>query len=151
MPAGEYLLEVRSEEIPARMLEPGVKELASRLFEELMAFFRGTFPRIHAVPGDGQMPEIWLLGSSDFSARMAGELGLPFSFAHHFMPQNTEPALEIAGTLELQAGAIGGDLDPEHHAKDDEQDEQYRRHTQGAAFRFRNGLQEVSGEIRQHA
>ena len=26
MPRGEYLLEVRSEEIPARMLEPGVKE-----------------------------------------------------------------------------------------------------------------------------
>jgi glycyl-tRNA synthetase beta chain len=36
MPRGEYLLEVRSEEIPSRMLEPGVRELASRLFEELM-------------------------------------------------------------------------------------------------------------------
>jgi glycyl-tRNA synthetase beta chain len=34
---GEYLLEVRSEEIPARMLEPGVRELATRVFEELMA------------------------------------------------------------------------------------------------------------------
>ena len=43
MPQGEYLLEVRSEEIPARMLEPGVKELASRVFEELMA--RGIGPR----------------------------------------------------------------------------------------------------------
>ncbi len=32
----EYLLEVRTEEIPARMLEPGVKHLATRLFEELM-------------------------------------------------------------------------------------------------------------------
>ncbi len=41
--AGEYLLEVRSEEIPARMLEPGVKELATRVFEELMA--RGLAPR----------------------------------------------------------------------------------------------------------
>src|SRR5436309_11418282 len=40
---GEYLLEVRSEEIPARMLEPGVRELATRLFEELMA--RGLGPR----------------------------------------------------------------------------------------------------------
>ncbi|MEA2692264.1 MAG: glycyl-tRNA synthetase beta chain [Acidobacteriota bacterium] len=43
MPTGEYLLEVRSEEIPARMLEPGVKEIATRLFEELMA--RGLGPR----------------------------------------------------------------------------------------------------------
>lgn len=40
---GEYLLEVRSEEIPARMLEPGVRELATRVFEELMA--RGLGPR----------------------------------------------------------------------------------------------------------
>ncbi|HEX5720286.1 MAG TPA: glycine--tRNA ligase subunit beta [Thermoanaerobaculia bacterium] len=43
MPSGEYLLEVRSEEIPARMLEPGVRELATRVFEELMA--RGLGPR----------------------------------------------------------------------------------------------------------
>jgi glycyl-tRNA synthetase beta chain len=43
MPPGEYLLEVRSEEIPARMLEPGVRELATRVFEELMA--RGLGPR----------------------------------------------------------------------------------------------------------
>ncbi|HVG09254.1 MAG TPA: glycine--tRNA ligase subunit beta [Thermoanaerobaculia bacterium] len=43
MPNGEYLLEVRSEEIPARMLEPGVRELATRVFEELMA--RGLGPR----------------------------------------------------------------------------------------------------------
>jgi glycyl-tRNA synthetase beta chain len=42
-PRGELLLEVRSEEIPARMLEPGVKELATRTFEELMA--RGIAPR----------------------------------------------------------------------------------------------------------
>jgi glycyl-tRNA synthetase beta chain len=43
LPRSEYLLEVRCEEIPARMLEPGVKELATRLFEELMA--RGLGPR----------------------------------------------------------------------------------------------------------
>src|SRR5262245_13804988 len=42
MPRGEYLLEVRSEEIPARMLEPGVRELATRVFEELMS--RGLGP-----------------------------------------------------------------------------------------------------------
>jgi glycyl-tRNA synthetase beta chain len=43
MGRGEYLLEVRSEEIPARMLESGVRELATRVFEELMA--RGLGPR----------------------------------------------------------------------------------------------------------
>lgn len=41
--SGEYLLEVRSEEIPARMLEPGVRELATRVFEDLMS--RGLGPR----------------------------------------------------------------------------------------------------------
>ena len=38
---------------------------------------------------------IWLLGSSGFSARLAGELGLPFAFAAHFSPKNTIPALEL--------------------------------------------------------
>jgi len=42
MARGEYLLEVRSEEIPARMLEPGVRELATRVFEDLMS--RGLGP-----------------------------------------------------------------------------------------------------------
>ncbi len=37
MPEGEFLLEVRCEEIPARMLGPGIRELATRLFEELVA------------------------------------------------------------------------------------------------------------------
>ena len=68
---------------------------------ELFAFFDGEFPeghpygRITAVPGQGSRPEIWLLGSSDYSAQAAGMLGLPFSFAHHFSPHNTMPALEI--------------------------------------------------------
>jgi glycyl-tRNA synthetase beta chain len=43
MARGEYLLEVRSEEIPARMLESGVRELATRVSEELKA--RGLGPR----------------------------------------------------------------------------------------------------------
>lgn len=40
---GEYLLEVRAEEIPARMLEPAAKRLATRVFEDLMG--RGLGPR----------------------------------------------------------------------------------------------------------
>ncbi|MDQ2648249.1 MAG: LLM class flavin-dependent oxidoreductase [Actinomycetota bacterium] len=71
------------------------------LLGELLAFFNGTFPDDHpyrgitAVPALGHMPAIWLLGSSDYSARLAGLLGLPFSFAHHFSAGNTEPALQI--------------------------------------------------------
>jgi luciferase family oxidoreductase group 1 len=77
-----------------RSLDSAADDLPIQL-QELLAFFSGTMPRITAVPGSGNMPAVWLLGSSDFSARLAGELGLPFSFAHHFMPQNTVPALEI--------------------------------------------------------
>jgi luciferase family oxidoreductase group 1 len=68
---------------------------------ELVAFFRGGFPgdhpyrRIHAVPGEGDMPELWLLGSTGYSAQAAAYLGLPFAFAHHFSPANTVPALQL--------------------------------------------------------
>jgi luciferase family oxidoreductase group 1 len=50
---------------------------------------------ITATPGRGDMPAIWLLGSSGFSAQLAGMLGLPFAFAHHFSAANTEPALAL--------------------------------------------------------
>src|SRR3984957_6679497 len=52
----------------------------------LINFFSGADEQtgILAMPGRGDMPAIWLLGSSDYSAQLAGYLGLPFSFAHHF-------------------------------------------------------------------
>lgn len=57
---------------------------------ELEAFLHDAFPSGHpyatvrAMPQGVSSPEIWLLGSSDFSARLAAESGYPFSFAHHF-------------------------------------------------------------------
>jgi luciferase family oxidoreductase group 1 len=46
------------------------------------------------VPGIGYAPEIWLLGSSTFSAQLAAMLGLPFSFAYHFAPTLLDEALD---------------------------------------------------------
>jgi luciferase family oxidoreductase group 1 len=46
-----------------------------------------------ANPGPGYLPEVWLLGSSEFSAQLAGLLGLPFSFAYHFSPGPLDAAL----------------------------------------------------------
>jgi luciferase family oxidoreductase group 1 len=96
-----------------RTANPSADDLPQQL-AELLAFFAGTFPRIAAVPGAGQQPTIWLLGSSDYSAHLAAGLGLPFSFAHHFMPQNTLPALDIyrrhfqpSSTLEQPYTMIG--------------------------------------------
>jgi luciferase family oxidoreductase group 1 len=59
------------------------------LLDELRAFFRPAHPTqaVRAIPGEGVDVPIWLLGSSDFSARLAAELGLPFSFAGHFSPE----------------------------------------------------------------
>jgi len=46
-----------------------------------------------ANPGRGYLPEVWLLGSSLFSAQLAGLLGLPFSFAYHFAPALLDAAI----------------------------------------------------------
>jgi luciferase family oxidoreductase group 1 len=62
---------------------------------ELQSYFGGTDPRVQAVPGAGLNVPLYLLGSSDFSARLAAELGLPFAFASHFAPEYLEVALHI--------------------------------------------------------
>ncbi|SFF64426.1 luciferase family oxidoreductase, group 1 [Actinacidiphila alni] len=92
-------------------LHEGADEFPQQL-AELTRFLDDDFPdahryaRIHAIPGPVQgsspggvqspnRPSVWLLGSSGFSARLAGALGLPFSFAHHFSAANTVPALAL--------------------------------------------------------
>ena len=59
------------------------------LLDELRFFFQPAQDgqRVRAIPGAGVDVPIWLLGSSDFSARLAAKLGLPFSFAGHFSPE----------------------------------------------------------------
>jgi luciferase family oxidoreductase group 1 len=42
--------------------------------------------RLRAVPGEGTQVPIWILGSSLYSAGLAAQLGLPYSFAGHFAP-----------------------------------------------------------------
>ncbi|MFV0306438.1 MAG: LLM class flavin-dependent oxidoreductase [Desertimonas sp.] len=54
----------------------------------------GTWSRFRATPEATSYPTVMLLGSSDFSARLAGQLGLGFGFAHHF---------DVPGTLEAIA------------------------------------------------
>jgi luciferase family oxidoreductase group 1 len=64
---------------------------------ELRAFLRprSDNPRVHAIPGEGLDIPIWLLGSSDFSAQLAGHLGLPFAFAGQFSPAYMQTALAL--------------------------------------------------------
>jgi luciferase family oxidoreductase group 1 len=89
----------------ARALRRTAESLADedfpRQIAELLAFFAGSFPpghpyeRIAAVPSDGVVPPIWMLGSSTWSAKMAGVNGLPYAFAHHFSAEHTLPALAL--------------------------------------------------------
>lgn len=65
-----------------------------QLLDELVNYFKGNM-RVKAIPGEGLTIPIWLLGSSGFSAQLAGQLGLPFAFASHFSPNYTLPALEL--------------------------------------------------------
>ncbi|WP_186578746.1 LLM class flavin-dependent oxidoreductase [Aquibacillus kalidii] len=78
-----------------RTLNSSAEEFPSQV-DELQAYFQGeSFARVHAYPGKGLTIPIWLLGSSGFSARLAAEKGLPFSFASHFSPEYTLPALKL--------------------------------------------------------
>lgn len=64
---------------------------------ELQGYFHPTVKgqALQAIPGAGLSVPLYLLGSSDFSARLAAELGLPFAFASHFAPDYLQTALQI--------------------------------------------------------
>ncbi|QMV44190.1 LLM class flavin-dependent oxidoreductase [Cohnella cholangitidis] len=91
-----------SDQAASRVLRRGLGaggEDFPALLSELRAYFDpsiGTAGNIvRAIPGEGLNVPIWLLGSSGFSAQLAGQLGLPFAFASHFAPDYLIPALEI--------------------------------------------------------
>ena len=50
---------------------------------------------LKATPVAQGVPTIWLLGSSDYSARLAAEKGMPYVFAHHFSGEGTAAALDL--------------------------------------------------------
>jgi luciferase family oxidoreductase group 1 len=52
------------------------------------------FARIRVSPDAPGAPQIWLLGSSMWSAVTAAQQGLPYAFAHFFSPVQTRQAIE---------------------------------------------------------
>ena len=91
---------------------PGSDQLTARALRRFLGSSGDTFPQdvlelqsyflpakpgqaVQAVPGAGLNVPLYLLGSSDFSARLAAELGLPFAFASHFAPDYLEVALAL--------------------------------------------------------
>ena len=94
-----------TDQVTAAALRRSPEALSADDFPEqlmdLLGFFTGRWPEGHpfaqitAMPGRGNQPDMWLLGSSGYSAQVAGLLGLPFAFAHHFSAVNTLPALAL--------------------------------------------------------
>lgn len=70
-------------------------------FQELMLLETRGFPAGHpfhnvrAMPADVPLPPIYLLGSSDYSAQLAGQIGAAFAFAHHFATFPADEAMRL--------------------------------------------------------
>ena len=79
---------------------------------ELLGFLNDDFPdghryrEVHAVPGPWQAdqnrvprpetsPELWILGSSPYSASLAGQLGRPYAFALQFGDADVDSAMRL--------------------------------------------------------
>jgi luciferase family oxidoreductase group 1 len=67
------------------------------LLDELRTYLGPEKPgqTVKAIPGQGSNVPITLLGSSGFSAQLAGMLGLPFAFAAHFAPEYLYAAAQL--------------------------------------------------------
>ena len=84
-----------------RTRAPGGGDEFPELLEELLALGgKAVFPANHplrnvrALPDDVPLPPVWLLGSSDYGARLAARLGFGFAFAHHFSADWLLPATQ---------------------------------------------------------
>jgi luciferase family oxidoreductase group 1 len=70
-------------------------------FNELMLLETRAFPaghpfhKVRAMPDDVPLPPIYLLGSSDYSAQLAGQIGAAFAFAHHFATFDAAEAMKL--------------------------------------------------------
>ncbi|MES2819280.1 MAG: LLM class flavin-dependent oxidoreductase [Pseudomonadota bacterium] len=75
----------------------GSAEDFPRDVEELQAYLGPRTPgqRVVAMPGSGTRVPLWLLGSSLFSAQLAGIKGLPYAFASHFAPGLMHEAIRV--------------------------------------------------------
>jgi luciferase family oxidoreductase group 1 len=79
-----------------RDLETGAQSYPNDVIE-LQTYLAPMTPetQVLAVPGSGTNVPLWILGSSHYSAHLAGMLGLPYAFASHFAPDDLFGALEI--------------------------------------------------------
>lgn len=76
-------------------------DLYPQLLAELLALDNHGFPdehpfrNIEVTPADVRLPPVWLLGSSAFSAQLAAEVGLGYSFAAHINSRSAVPVMQM--------------------------------------------------------
>ncbi|WP_433768326.1 LLM class flavin-dependent oxidoreductase [Pseudomonas putida] len=89
-----------SDQLTARALRRERSGSADDFPEDVAELVRYLGPRtpeqrVIAMPGTNTNVPIWLLGSSLFSAQLAGERGLPYAFASHFAPRYMHEAIRV--------------------------------------------------------
>ena len=91
----------------ATALNPNAAHAAEQFPQQIVDLQAWTAGRRHQgivahprPPAGMELPQIWVLGSSDYGARLAAHLGLPYAFAYFFMDgQGVEQALELYRSL----------------------------------------------------
>ena len=78
-----------------RDMKGSVDDFPANVLELKKYFSKENSGKVKAVPGNGLEVPIWLLGSSTYSAQLAGMLGLPFAFASHFAPALLQNAIKL--------------------------------------------------------
>jgi luciferase family oxidoreductase group 1 len=77
---------------------PGAEHFPEQV-QYLVAYLDGTLPaehpfaRVKVMPSGPTAPEVWLLGSSDYSGALASQLGLRFAFAHFISADGGEAVM----------------------------------------------------------
>jgi len=78
-----------------RMLDTDPNAFPNDVLELQSYFADDGRTGISATPGAGARPDLWILGSSLFGAKLAAVLGLPYAFASHFAPDALDEALAL--------------------------------------------------------
>ena len=84
-----------------RRMEGAEKDDFEDRLNELIAFGTDRVPadhpfrQIRAMPSDVMLPPVWLLGSSDYGARLAARMGIGYAFAHHFASFPADEAMRL--------------------------------------------------------
>ncbi|MDI9332776.1 MAG: LLM class flavin-dependent oxidoreductase [Cytophagales bacterium] len=86
-----------SDHFPRQVQELMIWSSASQALSDKPA--QSTYPTAYAVqafPASTTAPTVWMLGSSDYGAQLAAELGLPYAFAYFITDgQGTQQALDV--------------------------------------------------------